>query len=75
MIYLDHNATTPVAKEVVEAMRPYWGDVFGNPSSSHPFGRKAREALEEARSQVADLLGCLSREVVFTSGGQNQTIR
>ncbi|MBW2036647.1 MAG: cysteine desulfurase [Deltaproteobacteria bacterium] len=76
MIYLDHNATTPVAKEVVEAMRPYWGDVFGNPSSSHPFGRKAREALEEARSQVADLLGCLSREVVFTSGGteSNNTV-
>ena len=55
MIYLDHNATTPVAPEVVEAMKPYLGGRYGNPSSSHGPGRLAKQALEEARGQV-DLL-------------------
>jgi len=69
MIYLDHNATTPIAPEVAEAMKPYWGAQYGNPSSGYPLGRAARKALEDARSQVAELLGCQPTEIVFTSGG------
>ena len=69
MIYLDHNATTPMRPEVREAMWPYLGDEFGNPSSRHGPGRRAREALEGGRSQVAGLLDCDPREVHFTSGG------
>ena len=68
MIYLDYNATTPVAREVVEAMMPFILEDFGNPSSSHSLGKRAKEALEKARSQVAELLGCASSEIVFTSG-------
>ena len=68
-IYLDHNATTPLAPEVVAAMRPMLETGWGNPSSSHVFGRRARAAIEDARSQVADLLGCDTGEVVFTGGG------
>lgn len=69
MIYLDHNATTPIAPKVAEAMKPYWGAQYGNPSSGYPLGRAARKALEDARSQVAELLGCQLTEIVFTSGG------
>ncbi|NVL91589.1 MAG: cysteine desulfurase [Desulfobacterales bacterium] len=69
MIYLDYNATTPVAKEVAEAMMPFLVEDFGNPSSAHPMGGRAREALEKARGQVSRMLGCESTEVVFTSGG------
>ena len=69
MIYLDYNATTPVAKEVAEAMMPFLVEDFGNPSSAHPVGRRAREALEKARGQISRMLGCESTEVVFTSGG------
>ena len=68
-IYLDYNATTPVAPEVIEAMTPALRDLWGNPSSSHVFGRRAQAALDRARSQVASLLGCETDEVVFTSGG------
>ncbi|HHO47971.1 MAG TPA: cysteine desulfurase [Desulfobacteraceae bacterium] len=68
-IYLDYNATTPHAPEVIEAMRPYLEEHFGNPSSSHWYGSEPRRAVEEARQQVAGLLGCAAREVVFTSGG------
>jgi cysteine desulfurase len=68
-IYLDYNATTPIAREVAEAMEPYLYEHFGNPSSSHPYGVKARQAVETARTQVAALLGCRPAEVVFTSGG------
>ena len=68
-IYLDYNATTPIDREVAEAMTPYLYDHFGNPSSSHPFGTAARQAIESARSQVATLLGCKPVEVIFTSGG------
>lgn len=68
-IYLDHNATTPVAPEVVEAMLPALRDLWGNPSSAHAYGVAARQAIETARSQVASLLGCRPDEVVFTSGG------
>lgn len=69
MIYLDHNATTPVAPEVVEAMKPYWGDQYGNPSSAYDLGRSAKQALEGSRARVAELLGCQPEEIVFTSGG------
>lgn len=68
-IYLDHNATTPVHPEVVEAMLPYLREHFGNPSSSHVYGRRAHHAVERARGQVAQLLGCQPDEVLFTSGG------
>jgi cysteine desulfurase len=69
MIYLDHNATTPVAPEVVEAMKPYWSAQYGNASSAYALGRSAKQALEEGRAQVANLLGCQPSEIVFTSGG------
>ncbi len=69
VVYLDHNATTPVAPEVLETMLPYLRTAYGNPSSDHPIGRHARVAVEEAREQVAALLGAAPNEVVFTSGG------
>jgi len=68
-IYLDHAATTPVRPEVVEAMLPYLTEVFGNPSSAHAYGRRAREGLDEARESLASRLGAQPREIVFTSGG------
>src|SRR3989338_86972 len=69
-IYLDHNATTPLRPEVVKAMSPYFKDEFGNASSLHSFGRKAREAVEDARERVRRLIGpCESVDIVFTSGG------
>ena len=68
-IYLDYNATTPVDREVVEAMMPYLDELFGNPSSSHWYGIQTRNAVENARRQVAGLLNCRTDEVVFTSGG------
>ncbi len=68
-IYLDHNATTPVHLEVVEAMLPYLREHFGNPSSGHLYGQRAKKAIARAREQVAELLGCQPDEVVFTSGG------
>jgi len=68
-IYLDHAATTPVRPEVLEAMLPFFGERFGNPSSAHAFGRAARGALEEARERVAASIGARRSEIVFTSGG------
>lgn len=68
-IYLDYNATTPVDPRVRAAVLPYLGDQFGNPSSSHAFGRSAGAAVERARRQVAELLGCAPEEVLFTGGG------
>jgi cysteine desulfurase len=68
-IYLDHAATTPVRDEVFEAMRPFFGTRFGNPSSTHRWGREARAALDEARERVARCLGARSDELCFTSGG------
>lgn len=68
MIYLDSHATTPVLPEVWEAMRPFAVDVFGNPSSSHAFGRRARQALEDARERIAARLDAFPDEVIFTSG-------
>lgn len=69
LVYLDFNATTPLADEVVEAIRPYFREAFGNPSSQHWAGIPARDAIETARSQVAALLCCDATEIVFTSGG------
>lgn len=69
-IYLDHNATTPVHPEALKAMLPFYEDEFGNASSLHSFGRKAREAVEEAREKVARLAGqCEPVDIVFTGGG------
>src|SRR5687767_7044465 len=68
-IYLDHAATTPVRPEVMEAMAPYYGPRFGNPSSLHRWGREARTALDEARERLAACIGAKSDEVCFTSGG------
>ena len=67
MIYLDYNATTPCAPEVVSAMRKYWSEDFGNPASSHVAGRKAARALSKARKQVASLANCSPGEIIFTS--------
>src|SRR4026207_141994 len=68
-VYLDHAATTPVREEVFEAMKPFFGPRFGNPSSTHRWGREARAALDEARERVAKCLGARADEVCFTSGG------
>lgn len=68
-IYLDANATTPVLPEVVEAMRPFWQESFGNPSSAHHSGQRTRSAVERARASVAALLNAQAKEIVFTSGG------
>jgi cysteine desulfurase len=68
-VYLDYHATTPVDPRVLEAMLPYFTEVFGNPaSSSHQWGWKAQEAVEEARRRVAALIGASAREIIFTSG-------
>ena len=69
MIYLDNNATTKIAPEVLRAMMPYLENVYGNPSSVHQAGQEARHAVEEARYQVAEFIGCRAAEVIFTSGG------
>ena len=68
-IYLDHAATTPVRPEVMEAMLPFLGGTFGNPSSAHRFGRAARAGLEQARREVAEAVGAEPGQVIFTSGG------
>ena len=69
MIYLDHNATTPVLSEVLEAMMPYFTSEWGNPSSTYKFGSKLRAVIDTAREQVAELLGAQHREIIFTSCG------
>jgi cysteine desulfurase len=68
-IYLDYNGTTPHDPEVIAAMRPFFETEFGNPSSSHWYGIAPKQAVEAARRQVAELLGCRSEEIIFTSGG------
>ena len=68
-VYFDHNATTPLHEKVFEAMQPYMGMVCGNPSSLHRFGRLQRQAIEQAREQVAALMGAQASQVIFTSGG------
>ncbi len=77
-IYLDYNATTPMAPEVVEEMLPFLKEHFGNPSSGHLYGQKTQEAVITARQRVATLLECLPEEVVFTGGGSeadNQALK
>ncbi len=68
-IYLDYNASTPIDPDVIAEMEPYLRDRFGNPSSSHLYGRQAKEGIEEARSQMAELVNGKASEIVFTSGG------
>ena len=68
-IYLDHAATTPLRPEALEAMLPYLGEQFGNPSSPHAWGRRARMALDEAHERVAPAIHAGPREIVITSGG------
>lgn len=68
-VYLDYNATTPIDREVAEAMRPYMEQYFGNPSSLHWYGIQSQKAVQKARSQVAHLLNCKPEEIIFTSGG------
>jgi cysteine desulfurase len=72
-IYLDHAATTPLRREVLDAMLPYLTEHFGNPSSLHVAGRRARQGLDDARETVAELLGAKPREIVFTSGATENT--
>src|SRR5215475_11829933 len=67
--YFDHNATTPVSPEVLEAMLPVMTEVYGNASSIHHYGQAARAKLDQARKQVGELLGADPAEIVFTSGG------
>ncbi len=69
IIYLDNNATTPVAAEVVRAMERCLSTNFGNPSSSHAYGKKAKNAVEKSRTLIADLIGAEKDEIIFTSGG------
>ena len=69
IIYLDYNATTPIDSLVAEAMKPYLFEFFGNPSSSHIYGIKTKAAIENARKQVASMIGCEIDEIIFTSGG------
>jgi cysteine desulfurase len=68
-IYLDYNATTPIDKEVANAMKPFLDELFGNPSSSHVFGIRTKKAVDTARNQVAKLIHCSPEEIIFTSGG------
>ena len=76
MIYLDNAASTAVHPEVVKEMLPYFDVQYGNPSSIHQFGRKAKNAIQKARKQVAALIGAEPDEILFTSGGteSNNTI-
>jgi len=77
-IYLDYNATTPVDERVADVMLPYLYKHFGNPSSSHIFGIEAKKGVEKARAQIAEMLGCMVDEIIFTSGGSesnNQAIK
>ena len=69
MLYFDHNATTPLLPEVVDAMLPYLTTHFGNPSSAHAYGREAKKAVEQARAAVAQLVGASPEEIIFTSSG------
>ena len=68
-VYADHNATTPLASEVLEAMLPYLRKHYGNASSVHIFGRETRAAIDDARVRIAGLLGAQEGEIVFTGGG------
>src|SRR5687767_14348945 len=69
VVYLDNNATTQPAPEVVAAMLPFLTEWYGNPSSVHRFGQRSRQAIDDARAQLASLLSCADSEILFTSGG------
>src|SRR5688572_3816724 len=69
VVYLDNNATTRPAPEVVAAMMPFLTEWYGNPSSVHRFGQRSRQAIDEARAQIAALVGCNDSELLFTGGG------
>lgn len=69
VVYLDHAATTPLHPHALEAMLPYFSQKYGNPSTLYSLGQEARQAVEEARTTVADILGCSRREIIFTGGG------
>src|SRR4051812_20356399 len=69
VVYLDNNATTRPAPEVVEAMVPFLNELYGNPSSVHRFGQRARQAIDEARARIAALVGSADSEILFTAGG------
>ena len=66
-VYLDNNATTRVAPEVLDAMLPYFSELYGNPSSMHSFGGQVAQSIREARGQVASLIGASPEEIIFTS--------
>ena len=68
-VYFDNAATTPMAKEVIEEIKPYLHTSFGNPSSTHSFGRKTRNAIEISRKKIANFIGAENKEIIFTSGG------
>ena len=68
-VYLDNAATTPIANEVIEEIQPYLNNYFGNPSSTHAFGRKTKNAIEINRKKIADLIQAKNNEIIFTSGG------
>ena len=72
-IYFDYNATTPLDPQVRDAMLPYLGDIFGNPSSVHSVGRHARALLDEARDRASQVMRCKPSELIFTSGGTEST--
>lgn len=73
-IYMDHHATTPVGPRVLEAMLPYFSQIFGNAASvDHEFGHEAGQAVEQARAQVAALVGARPDEIIFTSGATTQS--
>ena len=69
VIYLDNNATTQPDPKVVEAMVPFLTELYGNPSSVHRFGQRARAAIDQARQQIAQLVGCADTELLYTGGG------
>ena len=68
-VYLDNAATTPIAKEVIKEIEPYLHTYFGNPSSTHSFGRKTKNAIEINRRKIANFINAYTNEIVFTSGG------
>ena len=71
-IYFDHAATTPLCKEALDKMLPYFTEVFGNPNSQHVYGREAVKAVDLARDTIAKIINCKPSELYFTSGGRRQ---
>ena len=71
-VYADNAATTKMSAVAINAMLPYFDNIYGNPSSLHSVGQKAKEVLDDARAQVAACLGCEAKEIIFTSGGKKR---